>query len=66
MTDKLIEHLEREYEKPLKDILVQMYQEERNQRAVASRLGVTQNTVWRWMKFCGLEIVTENRLIERS
>lgn len=42
--------------KPLRDILVELYQQSGNLYNVASELGVTQGTVSLWLIRCNLEV----------
>lgn len=50
--------IEVEYGKPMKEILVELYQKLGNQRDVANALGVSKSSVSWWLTRCGLRQVT--------
>lgn len=53
------EELEREYGKPLKEILVEAFARTRSTTIAARELGISQATFSTWMLRCGLEIRSE-------
>lgn len=55
MSSKITE-IEAARGKPLREILVELYQQYGNLYIVAKELGVTQGTVSLWLIRCGLEV----------
>ena len=56
--------IEKEYDKPMKQILIDLYEELGSQAAIAERFEVSQSTISLWMRICGLRIQTISHLVE--
>lgn len=57
--------IEREYGKPMHEILIEMFDRYPNQAQIAKELGVTQGTISLWLARLGLKVVSRLVPIER-
>lgn len=54
LTTWTMAQIEARYGRPLKEVLVDLYEENKKIEKVAQELGITRQALWYWMKFLGI------------